>query len=166
MKKILKVIFFITFAIYLYYLYTTLFMRPSFFYEGLTVWDYLKVNVNLIPFKTIIGYVQGIINNTMNIEYPIMNLGGNIIMFIPLVVYLLCLIKKFRSLKNVLVGAFVLILVVEMIQLLTRKGAFDIDDLILNMCGVAIGFVIWKSKAVQKIYLYVFGEDEIISTKE
>lgn len=166
MKKILKGLFFITFAIYLYYLYTTLFNRPTFFFGEITLWNYIKVNVNLIPFKTIIGYVQGIINNTMNIEYPIMNLGGNIIMFIPLVVYLLCLIKKFRSLKNVLVGAFILILVVEMIQLFTRKGAFDIDDLILNMCGVAIGFVIWKSKAVQKIYLYVFGEDEIISTNE
>lgn len=40
--------------------------------------------------------------------------------------------------------------IIEVIQFVTRKGAFDINDLILNLLGAAIGFAIWNTKFVKK----------------
>lgn len=37
-----------------------------------------------------------------------------------------------------------IILFVEVIQFLFGRGSFDIDDIILNMVGIFIGYVIWK----------------------
>jgi glycopeptide antibiotics resistance protein len=45
----------------------------------------------------------------------------------------------------------ILLLSVELIQLITRRGSFDIDDLILNMFGALVGFIAWKTKLVQKL---------------
>lgn len=45
---------------------------------------------------------------------------------------------------------------IKIVQFVFRVGSFDIDDLILNMCGATIGFGIWKSKLGQKVYSYVF----------
>lgn len=36
------------------------------------------------------------------------------------------------------------ILLVEVIQLFTLRGSFDIDDLFLNLIGVAVGFLLRK----------------------
>ena len=50
--------------------------------------------------------------------------------------------------KTSLVG-FAIILFVEVIQFLFGRGSFDIDDIILNMVGISIGYVIWKLKPIQ-----------------
>ena len=36
------------------------------------------------------------------------------------------------------------LIAVELCQLLSLRGSCDIDDLILNMAGVLLGFVCWK----------------------
>jgi glycopeptide antibiotics resistance protein len=45
----------------------------------------------------------------------------------------------------------ILLFIIEVVQLVTRRGSFDIDDFILNMVGALIGFGIWKTKVVQKL---------------
>ncbi|SFS40775.1 VanZ like family protein [Paenibacillus sp. 453mf] len=45
----------------------------------------------------------------------------------------------------------VMIFLVEIIQLLTRTGFFDIDDIILNLIGFLIGVSIMKLKLVNKV---------------
>jgi len=45
----------------------------------------------------------------------------------------------------------ILLFVIEVIQLVTRRGSFDIDDIVLNMLGALIGFGIWKTIFVQKL---------------
>ena len=37
-----------------------------------------------------------------------------------------------------------LILAVEILQLVTLLGSCDIDDLLLNILGAAMGYVLWK----------------------
>jgi glycopeptide antibiotics resistance protein len=39
---------------------------------------------------------------------------------------------------------------VEFVQLIGRIGVFDIDDIILRLIGVLIGYFIWKTEIVQK----------------
>ena len=43
-----------------------------------------------------------------------------------------------------LLNAFVFVLGIEVFQLFSAFGAFDVDDILLNCVGAAIGYVIYK----------------------
>ncbi|MNE95919.1 VanZ like family protein [compost metagenome] len=45
---------------------------------------------------------------------------------------------------GVAAATIAIITVVELTQMLTKVGSFDIDDIILNTCGALIGFVLFK----------------------
>ena len=91
--------------------------------------------VRLLPFVSTILFVQ----NTTSWESIIINLLGNIIMFIPFG-FLGWLNAKYFSFKKLIVDFLSALIIVEALQYLTRLGVFDIDDLALNFIGVWIGF--------------------------
>ena len=94
------------------------------------------LRVNLIPLVNILDY-------DIKREAAI-NIIGNISMFIPTGVILPILYRRLdRFWKVLLVGAG-LSFVIEMIQLLFPGSVTDIDDLILNTAGAAIGYGIYK----------------------
>ena len=72
----------------------------------------------------------------------VINLGGNIIMFIPLGFLLPKVFRKLSSLPRILLITAGIITAVELIQLFTLVGSCDIDDLILNVLGAALGYLI------------------------
>jgi len=45
---------------------------------------------------------------------------------------------------NTVFYSFELSLLVELIQLVTKVGSFDVDDIILNTIGGAIGYIVYK----------------------
>ena len=91
--------------------------------------------VRLLPLVSTILFVQ----NTTSWESIIINLLGNIIMFIPFG-FLGWLNAKYFSFKKLIVDFLSVLIIVEALQYLTRLGVFDIDDLALNSLGVWIGF--------------------------
>lgn len=95
--------------------------------------------VRLLPFVSTILFVQ----NTTSWESIIINLFGNIIMFIPFG-FLGWLNAKYFSFKKLIVDFLSTLIIVEALQYLTRLGVFDIDDLALNSLGVWIGFQMRK----------------------
>ena len=95
--------------------------------------------VRLLPFVSTILFVQ----NTTSWESIIINLFGNIIMFIPFG-FLGWLNTKYFSFKKLIVAFLSVLIIVEALQYLTRLGVFDIDDLALNSLGVWIGFQMRK----------------------
>jgi len=95
--------------------------------------------VRLLPFVSTILFVQ----NTTSWESIIINLLGNIIMFIPFG-FLGWLNAKYFSFKKLIVDFLSALIIVEALQYLTRLGVFDIDDLALNSLGVWIGFQMRK----------------------
>ena len=95
--------------------------------------------VRLLPLVSTILFVQ----NTTSWESIIINLFGNIIMFIPFG-FLGWLNAKYFSLKKLIVDFLSALIIVEALQYLTRLGVFDIDDLALNSLGVWIGFQMRK----------------------
>lgn len=95
--------------------------------------------VRLLPFVSTILFVQ----NTTSWENIIINLFGNIIMFIPFG-FLGWLNAKYFSFKKLIVDFLSVLIIVEALQYLTRLGVFDIDDLALNSLGVWIGFQMRK----------------------
>ena len=103
---------------------------------------------NLVPLKEIKRFLCN--TDTLGWEPVILNIAGNVIAFIPFGYFLPRLFKyRIQFLKAVLVS-FDLSLAIEIIQLLSRVGSFDVDDLILNTLGGIIGYIlcaiVWRER--------------------
>lgn len=109
-----------------------------------------KLEYNIMPFKTIIDLLGNY--HKYGFIFWIYNLLGNIVVFIPLGV-LITLVLKRCSIKNTLSISFFIIVLAELIQLFTRLGVFDIDDIILNLVGCLIGYAF--GSLIRK-YIYKF----------
>ncbi|MFP5113571.1 VanZ family protein [Bacillaceae bacterium C204] len=94
---------------------------------------------NFIPFKTIFNTIQS------PSIHDLINLFGNILIFMPFGVFLLLLSKnKGISLKDTLVLSLSLSLCLECLQFVLFIGSFDVDDLILNTSGGLLGYCAFK----------------------
>jgi glycopeptide antibiotics resistance protein len=117
-----------------------LFDRPG-YDPGTPYWQQAAGHLNLIPFRTLRLFTDLLHSGVRSyIRMAIVNLGGNIIMFIPLGFLLPRIFSRLTSLPRVLLTTAILITAVEIIQLFTLVGCCDIDDLILNLIGSAIGY--------------------------
>lgn len=94
-------------------------------------------NYNIIPFSSI-----GEQLNHLSEGWARYNLLGNIIPFIPFGLLLPLISNKATSFANVVSVGFLFILCIELFQLITRLGSFDVDDIILNLFGVIIGYIV------------------------
>ena len=117
--------------------------------ERLPYHQQLLRNANFRPFYTIGNYVRVLIKprNQQLIRESIINLGGNIFLFIPaglLFPRVWPFLRKFFVFLAFCAGV---ILLVEVTQLFTLLGCFDVDDLILNLFGMCIGFALYKITA-------------------
>lgn len=97
---------------------------------------------NLIPFLTISHYIVNRDHFSANIL--IINLVGNICVFIPMGFLLPCLFRGMRNFLRILLFGIVLIFIVESLQWLLCVGIFDVDDIILNVMGIIIGYSLFK----------------------
>ncbi|ENH96056.1 hypothetical protein J416_12664 [Gracilibacillus halophilus YIM-C55.5] len=150
-KKIIRVIFSISFIFYVFILLRLLFLSrvSGIGTTDLSLLESIRINSNFIPFKTINTYLQAIFDNSMNMGIPIKNLFGNLFMFLPMGIYLPFFFKSVHQWRKFTLLMIVILLFVEILQLFTGRGSFDIDDFILNMVGAYIGFGIWKVKFVR-----------------
>ncbi|MGE7762908.1 VanZ family protein [Peribacillus sp. NPDC097895] len=96
---------------------------------------------NFIPFRTIIDYLF-ISDLNSNIRY--INLIGNIVAFVPLGLFLPMLSTKLINAKKIVFLGFAISLFYELVQLILSIGQFDVDDIILNVVGTYIGYLIFK----------------------
>lgn len=112
---------------------------------------------NLIPFREIKRF--WIYRETVGIEAMLINIGGNVAGFIPFGLFLPLLSKNTRSFMFIMLSGLAVSLSVEIIQLVSRVGSFDVDDLILNTVGAIIGYVVFKvCKALyEALYAFVKG---------
>ena len=120
-------------------------------WKDLSLIEYIRTSSSFVPFKTISSYFAAMFNGSLNIDIPIKNLFGNLIMFLPMGIYLPYYIRKINKVGRFTLSMIILLSVIEVTQLVTRRGSFDIDDFILNMAGALIGFGIWKTKTVQRL---------------
>ena len=108
----------------------------------------LARSLNLRPFATIGMYLRLLSSRSSEVfwRHAIINLAGNIVMFVPLGVFLPRIFSKLRGFFATFFFCLLLIAIVEIIQYFTMLGACDIDDLILNMIGICIGYLLSKVK--------------------
>ena len=135
-----KRIWVVLFGLYGALMLWLLFDRPGYI-EGIPYWDQAANHLNLIPFRTLrlfFGLLDS--SRTEYVRAAVVNLFGNVIMFIPLGFLLPRVFPRLNRFRKVLLTTALIITAVEIIQLLTLVGSCDIDDLILNVMGAAIGY--------------------------
>lgn len=71
------------------------------------------------------------------------NLAGNILIFVPYG-FFISMASKSRGFFKTLFFSMGLSLCVEIVQLFTRVGSFDVDDILLNTIGGVIGYIIFS----------------------
>ena len=112
-----------------------------------TVWSYsdqLRLNLNLTPFATIARYLRFLSEQEGRLlTHAIVNLAGNIVMFIPLGALLPCRFPQLRKFPLQLLCCAALIAAVELVQLFTLLGSCDVDDLLLNLMGTSLGWLLF-----------------------
>jgi len=110
---------------------------------GLPYWEQVKMNINFTPFHSIYGYAFLIIRrtNTYLLKNAIINLFGNIAVFIPYGFFLPRLFERYRAFGRFVLLTLAVLLSVETLQLITLRGSFDVDDIILNLLGAAVGYL-------------------------
>lgn len=94
---------------------------------------------NLRPFHEIRRGLENI--DTVGYRYVIVNILGNIAAFMPFGFLLPFVSERRIHVGKAAVATFLLSLSAEVLQLLSRTGAFDVDDLILNTIGGVLGYL-------------------------
>jgi glycopeptide antibiotics resistance protein len=72
------------------------------------------------------------------------NLVGNVVVFIPFGLLFPCVRKRGSHLGILLLNGLIFICGIEVFQLFSAFGAFDVDDILLNCIGVILGYCIYR----------------------
>lgn len=73
-----------------------------------------------------------------------MNLGGNVIGFIPFGALLPSISRKPSGFFRTMFIGFELSLMVELSQLILKVGSCDVDDVLLNTMGCCLGYGLYR----------------------
>lgn len=102
-----------------------------------------QLNSNLIPFKNIMVYINGY--DRFNLDIIINNTLGNVLIFLPLGLFLPILFKKYTRFSKLFFCSILISFTIEALQFILQIGQFDIDDIILNTSGSIVGYFIIKT---------------------
>ena len=114
-------------------------------------------SMNLRPFRTIRLFVDVIasggtrVYDSSLVLAAYINIFGNVVMFAPFGFFLPRLFPRLRRFWRTLLCAALLVAAVEVVQLLTRLGSCDIDDLLLNLSGVTLGYLAFRLFAGRQV---------------
>ena len=131
-RKIIWIVFLIYIACMMYFL---------FFSESYGRTDISGYRYNLKPFSEITRYIR--YHNSIGNWHFILNIIGNVVAFVPLGLFMPVLVNSYRHFFTTFFGGILFSLCIETIQLVFKVGSFDIDDVLLNVCGIIIGFLLF-----------------------
>jgi glycopeptide antibiotics resistance protein len=132
----LGILLFVTYILLLLYF---LFFSEEFGRTALVQQEY---RYNLHPFRELKRF--WVYRRQLGNLAVAVNLFGNVIGFLPFGFMLPVILRSTRSFWVITLSGFSLSLLVELVQLITKVGCFDVDDLILNTLGAVIGYVLFK----------------------
>lgn len=136
-KETLRCVAILAFLAYLLLLAYLLFFSSAY---GRTM--EMGYRYNLEPFLEIKRAIEHV--DMVGYRYVITNIAGNIVAFMPFGFLLPLITEHKMHTGKVLVFSFLLTLCAESLQLVSRTGAFDVDDLILNTLGGVLGYWCYK----------------------
>ncbi|HAK43996.1 MAG TPA: hypothetical protein DCM59_16530 [Clostridium sp.] len=137
-KKIINILFILGFLFYIIFILWNIVFKYVSPLELLSSNRYCSRTLNLIPFYDI-----------FNGNYNRLDIFGNIILFIPLGIYINMFGKNSKVSKSIY-KIIIISLIFEVSQYVFGIGASDITDIITNTIGGVIGIVIYM--AIKKIF--------------
>ena len=148
MKRFISNVLTLCFICYMILLVYFLFFSEE--YGRTEPYETYKYNLEL--FKEIKRYWYN--REKIGTLFFLINLVGNVVVFMPFGFLVPVMYREqrkdvvyrghyFRSMLFVLLLGFLFSLVIEFIQLVTKVGCFDVDDLLLNTSGVLLGYIIY-----------------------
>lgn len=143
MERILKRIFSLLFVLYLISVILILFFcRET--NKQISIEEYFFRYGNFEPLKTLIRYIRyAYIRGDMpSLLLALTNIGGNLILFLPMGFFLPCLFRELHRPYNAFCIIAFIIFSSEIFQGVFRLGIPDVDDFLLNFFGALIGFFI------------------------
>ena len=93
---------------------------------------------NLVPFKEIKRFL--IYYDQLGSTAVLLNLLGNVVAFMPFGFFLPLVTAHRRKFFKVFFSSIALSLAIELIQLVSKVGSCDVDDLLLNTLGGILGY--------------------------
>lgn len=97
---------------------------------------------NLVPFKEIGRFLK--YWRVLGTNAVLLNIVGNVAAFLPFGIFLPIFSARCRKLWRTMYYSFELSLLVELLQLISKVGSFDVDDLLLNTLGGVLGFLVYR----------------------
>lgn len=126
----------------LFFIYFLILVNFTLFKYGYLMLDYdLKFYINYIPFIETIKMFTG---EFSDINHALYNVIGNILLFVPLGFCIPLFFNKKNKLTKVILYGFSSSLTIELLQLFTPNNITDIDDIIFNILGSIIGFILFN----------------------
>ena len=134
--KIIRTLGKVLFVLYIGFLVYFLFLAEWYGRTG-TAGEY---RYNLELFKEIKRFIT--YREQLGMFAVFANLFGNILIFVPYGFFISVAAAR-RGFFKTLFFSFGLSLCVEIVQLFTRVGSFDVDDILLNTIGGALGYILF-----------------------
>ncbi len=163
-KSLLKINLIIYFLVYIIMIFNLTLFDEIYGRQGLTAisWNremlnkYFNNSFNIIPFRTIKlfirGYNNGIVSNRAFYE----NIFGNILAFVPFAFFIPLIFKKINNYYKFLIIMIIIVIQIEFLQFITMSGACDIDDVILNLVGSSIAYLMFSIKDINRLMKKIF----------
>ena len=102
----------------------------------------LARSMNLQPLATIKHFLKLLESDSPGlVTHAKINLAGNVVLFLPPGWLLPHIWKRYQNFFRFFFTCLGAILAIEVTQLLTLLGSFDVDDVILNMTALVIGYL-------------------------
>lgn len=105
---------------------------------------------NLEPFREIRRFIT--YREMLGTKALLLNLVGNVVGFMPFGFFLPIVSRRGKKWMNTLLLSFGFSLCIELTQLVTKVGSFDVDDLMLNTLGGILGYICYR--IVQRIRIW------------
>ena len=74
----------------------------------------------------------------------LLNVIGNIVGFVPAGFFLPIVSRRSKKWYNTFLICFLFSLSVETVQLVFKVGSFDVDDIMLNVTGAVLGYILYR----------------------
>jgi len=98
-------------------------------------------SVNLVPFETVLQYLR--FSENMPFLRWFSNIFGNMLVFVPLGLYLPAALPAMRRFVRTLAAVVFVSVSLEALQYLLGTGSTDIDDVWLNAAGGSVGYLLY-----------------------
>ena len=158
-NKLFKFNLIVWFCLYIVFLLSLTLFDTYFNRNGINIFsldkdmvkEYMNSSFNIIPFKTIKLYFNSYNGGYLSKSLFLYNIIGNLCALMPLSFFLPLLFKKQNNILIFILTIILIVIGIESMQFLTLSGSCDIDDLILNLSGSLVLYLILKIKPINKV---------------